>query len=482
MNIKQKMFFGVVALIAFGFAISAFSSYKFHQERALHAFKDTILAFTLNYIDAGIRVELLTPIIISSLMSEDPFVRQWATNLPENKNKMVAYLARMKKRYAFTNVFFVSEKSADYFYSEGIHKKISEKSDRDKWYYRLKNSPFPSNINIDKSINIDKPIDGNDGLYIYVNFKVQDKFKNLLGIIGVGANVDEILTRFDHYNTKYGYHIYLLNHEGKALISNPKSERNNFVFPAAQLKKFYQQIKKDPNSPFFFEDKSKKRLFSLRYIKKLNILICVEIPTYNIYPTFINTFTFNLISSSLLLLLIVFIVIIRINRYQSNLENVAYRDVLTGLSNRYFFTLQYPIEVSRLQRTSQSMVLLMIDIDFFKQINDTQGHLQGDKVLKQCAKVLKDGLRPTDILVRWGGEEFIGLLPDSSLDEGVKVAERLRFLVENDALLISLSKSVLTVSIGLALYDQDKSMDGHIKMADQQLYLAKQLGRNRIAY
>lgn len=108
--------------------------------------------------------------------------------------------------------------------------------------------------------------------------------------------------------------------------------------------------------------------------------------------------------------------------------------------------------------------------------------MQGDKVLKQCAKVLKDGLRPTDILVRWGGEEFIGLLPDSSLDEGVKVAERLRFLVENDALLISLSKSVLTVSIGLALYDQDKSMDGHIKMADQQLYLAKQLGRNRIAY
>ena len=128
------------------------------------------------------------------------------------------------------------------------------------------------------------------------------------------------------------------------------------------------------------------------------------------------------------------------------------------------------------------MVLLMIDVDFFKQVNDSKGHQQGDRVLKQCAAILQDALRLTDTVARWGGEEFIVLLPDTDLSEAIKIAERLRLLVENDHLLNKLTGTGLTISAGLAVFDVTRGMDWHISMADKKLYKAKSSGRNCVIY
>ena len=173
-----------------------------------------------------------------------------------------------------------------------------------------------------------------------------------------------------------------------------------------------------------------------------------------------------------------YLILKTVNSYQKKLEKIAWWDHLTGLFNRTSFTLQYQQEESRHKRNHSEMVLLMIDIDFFKHVNDSKGHLQGDKVLLQCANILQKTLRPCDIIARWGGEEFIVLLPETDKAEAVKTAERLRLLVQNNSQLNHLTGTGLTISIGLSVFDETQNMDWHISMADKQLYKAKDNGRN----
>jgi len=126
------------------------------------------------------------------------------------------------------------------------------------------------------------------------------------------------------------------------------------------------------------------------------------------------------------------------------------------------------------------MVLIMADIDHFKEINDTFGHPAGDQVLKQIASIFVQNIRSSDIVARWGGEEFVFLIDNINLENGVKVAEKIRHLVE-DADYGKAGR--ITCSFGLALVDSlNLDLDQAINTADDNLYKAKRNGRNRVEF
>ena len=157
------------------------------------------------------------------------------------------------------------------------------------------------------------------------------------------------------------------------------------------------------------------------------------------------------------------------------------RDPLTGLANRRQFELALASEVDRVARAGEPALVLMIDIDHFKQVNDTHGHPAGDLVLKEVAKVLTECIRPMDTLARFGGEEFAMILPNCPLF-GQAVAERMRKKVQNRSVTIAPGQQVnVTVSLGGAFAPQwvRSSAPLWIDRADQQLYRAKAEGRNR---
>lgn len=175
--------------------------------------------------------------------------------------------------------------------------------------------------------------------------------------------------------------------------------------------------------------------------------------------------------------------LLRATRYQlEHYEEKSVRDELTGLYNRR--QLQTELEQARLQADTMSVPfsICLIDIDKFKEINDNNGHLVGDTILKEFAKVARDSIRDTDILGRYGGDEFLQILPDTDVKGAVMHAERLRVYAHFLDFQKILAQKNISLSIGVAQYRPGEKITDLISRADSALYQAKQLGRNRVEW
>ncbi len=164
---------------------------------------------------------------------------------------------------------------------------------------------------------------------------------------------------------------------------------------------------------------------------------------------------------------------------ESELYNEASTDPLTGLFNRRQFEVMAKKELAKAWRYQTPCCVLMIDIDHFKKVNDTYGHPMGDEVLKHIAMELKAGLRETDILARFGGEEFIILLAHTEAPNAFEVADRLRESVKNNPLQMDGKTIKVTISIGIASDAGFEELTKMIEAADEALYQSKQTGRNK---
>ena len=169
------------------------------------------------------------------------------------------------------------------------------------------------------------------------------------------------------------------------------------------------------------------------------------------------------------------------HRMEAELLRLANIDNLTGLSNRRIILEAGQRELEQYQRYHRPLSLFILDIDHFKQVNDTYGHAAGDQVLIKLAEVSKRVLRATDVCGRLGGEEFIALLPETPADQAYSVAERLRQTLADTPVATPAGEIRVTVSIGIAAaIADDKSIDDLIRAADEAMYEAKAAGRNKV--
>jgi diguanylate cyclase (GGDEF)-like protein len=163
------------------------------------------------------------------------------------------------------------------------------------------------------------------------------------------------------------------------------------------------------------------------------------------------------------------------------LEKLANTDPLTGVWNRRYFLNLCEAEINRACRYNRLFSVLILDLDHFKKINDIYGHAVGDEVLIAMTIIVQNSLRKVDFLGRFGGEEFVVLLPETNLDMAVNVAERIRDSLEKTVIPIEEKQVKITASIGVSTYQlEDQKIDVVLQRADQALYQAKNQGRNRV--
>ncbi|MBX3639322.1 MAG: sensor domain-containing diguanylate cyclase [Nitrosomonas sp.] len=174
---------------------------------------------------------------------------------------------------------------------------------------------------------------------------------------------------------------------------------------------------------------------------------------------------------------------------RDRLKYNSLNDALTGINNRRFFEQRLPEEISRCKRAETPISCLFVDVDHFKHFNDTYGHATGDLILKQVASIIRRELRATDVVGRYGGEEFVILLPNTNHRQALDIAERIRKCIQKHRCQYEEHSLQVTVSIGIADFqkfaDENKTLheigQALVAAADSALYKAKQAGRNRIA-
>jgi diguanylate cyclase (GGDEF)-like protein/PAS domain S-box-containing protein len=168
---------------------------------------------------------------------------------------------------------------------------------------------------------------------------------------------------------------------------------------------------------------------------------------------------------------------------EMELERLARTDVLTGVTNRRYFFELAEIQFARARRYRQSLAVLLLDVDHFKQVNDRYGHLAGDQVLQMVARECKKHLRGSDIFARYGGEEFICLLPEQDQAGALDTAERIRQIIGQAEVVYEAQSICVTASIGLTVLPAatNLTLERLIDQADQALYASKTNGRNRVS-
>jgi diguanylate cyclase (GGDEF)-like protein len=171
----------------------------------------------------------------------------------------------------------------------------------------------------------------------------------------------------------------------------------------------------------------------------------------------------------------------QLKKENNHLRSLTLTDALTGLYNTRFFTMQLEIEIARTRRTGQPSSMMMIDLDNFKLLNDTMGHVHGNRFLLKTANTLREQLRPTDIVCRYGGDEFAVIMPATDLFDAARIATRLQQAIAE----IPLKKLLpISASIGVAEYAAESKggSDEFVHQADMALYKAKKNGKNQVFY
>ncbi len=478
MKNKKNRFVGIISvLLLFGFVTTSFVSYYVAHNSLMNQIADTTLPLTSDNIYSEIQRDLLRPIFISSLMAQDTFLRDWILDGEQDEKAIIRYLNQIQKRYATITSFLVSEKTHKYYHSSGVLKKISQEDPQDKWYYRVQK------IQEDYEVNLDIDTADMQSLTIFVNYRVYDYSGRYIGATGVGLAVKAVGDMIDTYQNRYGRRIYFTDREGRITLRGSKYSGPENIREVSKLAKIATQILTSPSTSLTYEDNSKTVYINSRLVPEFGWYLLVEQVGDPSQKLILNTLMGNIALSLIITMVVMLLAYLTIGGYQRRLEEMATTDKLTGLANRHVFDMLFDQALKYSRRKDGKLSALMFDVDHFKNVNDTHGHPAGDSVLNALADAVRTQIRDSDILFRWGGEEFLLLLPDCDLNQAVKIAEKIRSAINNRASVTYGGREIfITVSLGVGQLLTGEDRVNLVRRVDEALYKAKANGRNRVEY
>lgn len=472
---KRVLVVTVTLLLLVGFLATSLASYFVSRQSLRDAVIETELPLTSDNIYSEIQKDLIQPIVISSVMATDTFLRDWVLDGEKDSDRITQYLKAIKERYnAFTS-FFVSDRTHFYYHADGILKRVDEKEPRDEWYFRVREMILPYEINVDPDLA------NQDAMTIFINYRVMDYSGNFLGASGIGLTVNAVRTLIDDYQSRFGRTVYFADGQGRiVLVGADNSVPEDVIGQRGNLGDLHAQWSSRQTRTFEYDYRGSTRFLNVRFIPELGWYLLVEKEADRDIAQIRRALYINLLICIVITGLVLLATWVSISRYQRRLEAMATTDKLTGLASRHAYDILIDQALRDARRLNQPLSVVMVDADHFKSVNDEAGHLAGDRVLVGIANAIRASLRSSDLICRWGGDEFLVVLRNCDLFNAERLGETIRQTVENAAFSFNGNTIPVTVSIGIAVLRADDSADTFIGRADAALYSAKQDGRNVI--
>ncbi len=437
-----------------------------HHEKQQNA---TIPLFSL------INSEIIHPLSVAKYISRDHFIIEFAKQDNIDKNKILTYLQQLSNRYQMSSFIALDKHN---LMIDSNNKQTGLSHDEAEWYERLKRLPEDEFTDIG---NADDP-------HLYFDVKLYAEPKDFLGFVGIAIDLNTFEEKFAEFQQKYGYELIFTNKDNIITLSSntlmkTESHHRNSEKVNINTLPWYQKYVEFQNKASTDERitrwNAQDLLVSKIPLKDLNWTLYITSPKpdkqmeyWKIFVTRVGLF--------LLVTLVLYALFLKaVNYYKSNVLKNADIDFLTKLPNRRYITREF--ETLSLKYSNVSVVLA--DIDHFKQVNDTYGHNVGDQVLVAIANTFNENVRQDEMIGRWGGEEFIMILPDTNAEQAFDITERIRKSVEQLTFSSSDKTATFRTTISFGVNHSKfhrTTLKQLIDESDKALYSAKSSGRNKV--
>jgi diguanylate cyclase (GGDEF)-like protein len=479
---KPYFLFWLSTILITGFLSTSVLSYLVSAKSIRQSITDQALPLTSDNVYSEIQKDIVRPIFISSQMAHNTFLRDWLINGEQDLSAITRYLKQVKQEHNTITAFLISEKTRKYYYPLGVLQTISEADPLDKWFFRVRSLKEPFETNVDPDIA------NHNTTTIFINYRMLDYSGKFIGVTGVGLTFDNMKQVVESHEKRFNRRIYFVNKTGAIVLASTSTQASaKSIHELPGIAQITDRILGGSTTPLSLDYKLDGKgignstiQVNSRYIPELGWYLIVEQDESEAIKPLRTVLLVNLAVSAIATVLVLLLILPRAHLYQKELEKAATIDGLTGLINRQAFDLLFSNYLKGALRTNVTFSSAMFDIDNFKHINDSYGHLTGDTVIKKVAEIAKNSVRHNDFIARWGGEEFIVLLKDCGLEEAKQVAEKVRSAIENHNFGLGNDHAIVTISLGVAAYIHNETPESFFTRTDKALYLAKEKGRNRL--
>ncbi|WP_281556425.1 sensor domain-containing diguanylate cyclase [Thalassomonas sp. RHCl1] len=472
MNLIHKFDHVITALFFFIIiTVVATSYFTFKEFFAIHNKRQQEAIIPLFSL---ITSEVISPLSISQYMAKDPFVINYIEQEKINPQTILTYLQEVAKQYQMVSFIAIEKHN---LMIDSNNKRTELNSEKAEWFHRLKK------LDQDQYTDIGNAADP----HLYFDVKIFNNKQEFLGFIGVAIDLNYFAKKFRQFQQRFGFELFFVDAQDIITLSSNRimkteshHRKNELVninaFPWYQS--FIDNRAQGKNTPVVTTGNN-ELIVSQMPIRELNWRLFIVAPPASKQTEYWQLFFSKLIVFVLVSGVLYFAFTAAISYFKSSLVKDSQIDFLTQLPNRSYIHRQY----QQLARAHDNASIIIADVDLFKEVNDKYGHNAGDEVLKIIGKKLTSSLRKIDLSGRWGGEEFIIILPEADADLAKRIIERIREDIAKHEFHPpgETSGFFTSVSFGLVQGPLTKSnLQAQIDKADKALYQAKLNGRNQV--
>ncbi len=473
LTIRTRLTVVIGLILVLFFLATNLISFRVSTSALRHTILENELPLTSSNIYSEIQTDLLRPILISSFMANDTFLKDWMLEGEKNRDSLTRYLDQTRRHYDSFTSYLISARTLTYYHFTGATRPIVPTDPADAWVFRDEKMPAPYEVNV--GINKDLK----DEMTIFVNCKVLDYQGKFIGIVGIGLNPRSIASVMTRYQEKYQRDIYFIDSRGDIIARSSGADvRGDNILTAPGISVIGKRVLAIREGYFEYTRDGEHMLLTTRSIPDLGWHVIVEQRESDAFRSLWYGFLTNIAVGLIGITLTILIMSYAVNIYQHRLEQLAVTDRLTGTGNRQVFEQALELALRRMDRGKRSYGLIMFDLDRFKDINDQLGHLKGDEAIRRASHAAIEVLSSPGMLYRWGGEEFCVMIPDCEMEDVLELAERLRASIQVAPLFVPDTGQRITVSVGATMLVLGDTAQTAVHRVDAALYRAKMAGRN----